>query len=250
MMRPPIRAELPQEARAPSALPAPLRRPSPHPLPSFRVVDDRSRLVDIVDDALNLVLWRRQIPEAVTRALASWSRRRKPRFHRLLEVRGYDLGHALEGLDEPDAHAWILADLALLIGILAGCSSADRLRVFFGVVCDDQCRKFHVDYLRFRLVTTYVGPGTEWIPDEAVDRAVLENPPECPHDANRRLVLDSGQVRHARAGDVLLSKGAHAVGRRRALVHRSPPIEGSGASRLVLIASTCDEGDEPAGATP
>jgi hypothetical protein len=212
-------------------------------------VDDGARLLGISEASLNLVLWRRSVPAELTRVLAAWAWR-APHFERDIDARSYDLGAALVGLDDPMARGWLAADLAHLIGILAACSQAERLRVFFGIVRGDQCRKFHIDYLRFRLVTTYLGPGTEWLPDEAVDRAVLDHPPECPCDANRKLVRAPHRARRARAGDVLLSKGVHAVGRARAFVHRSPPLEGTGAMRLVLIASSGEmhaqhAGDEP-----
>ena len=134
------------------------------------------------------------------------------------------------------ARAWVHDDLTDLLERLGSLAAAPRLRVWFGPVRGDQCRKFHVDYVRYRLVTTYVGPGTEWVPPGAVARAALEHPPDCPCDANRAIVPDGAAVQHAAIGDVLVMKGAlHPDGR--GVVHRSPPIAGTGVTRVVLIAS-------------
>ena len=130
-------------------------------------------------------------------------------------------------------------DVAVLISRLAHLADARRLRVSLGAVRTDQCRKFHVDYVRYRLVTTYVGPGTEWVPDSAVRREALDHPPDCPCDANKEIVKDASAIRHAVPGEVVVMKGAlhpNSLG----AVHRSPPIEGTGRVRVVLIASTVD----------
>lgn len=226
-------------------------RPLPRAAASYRIVDEPSELSGVTDEALNLVVWRRRLPASVAAALAAWSNRTGPKLDAYVDPLSYDLGPVLEGLGDAAAREWLLADLALLVGCLAGCSRAPRLRVCFASVSDDQCRKFHVDYLRFRLMTTYVGPGTEWLPDEAVDRAALERALDReravggPSEENRRIVLDARKVRRARAGEVLLMKGAHVAGCGRALVHRSPPVAGRGATRLVFTASAYQPAEAP-----
>ena len=102
---------------------------------------------------------------------------------------------------------------------------------------DDQRRKFHVDHHRYGLGTTYAGPGTEWVPNEAVRREALNHPTDCPCDASTEIVRGAGAVHLARAGDVLLMNGA---GHESVLgaVHRSPTIEGACRTRAMLIAST------------
>lgn len=38
---------------------------------------------------------------------------------------------------------------------------------------DDGCRRFHVDRVHLRLLCTYLGPGTEWLTEDQVDREAL-----------------------------------------------------------------------------
>lgn len=175
------------------------------------------------------------MPHDLEAPLEQWARRGRPHFDRIVSVPPSDLSGATLGLAEP-SRSWLASDLAALLALLAEVSGARRVRVSFGAVRTDQCPKFHMDYVAYRLVTTYLGPGTEWVPEHAVDRAALDHPNDCPCDANKNIVPDLGLVRHAEVGEVLLMKGAlHSNGR--GAVHRSPSIEGTGRVRVVLAAS-------------
>lgn len=189
-------------------------------------------------DEINLVSWHRELPAGLDAQLVEWAKRFPAQFDEIVCMPNYDLSAATRGLEEP-ARAWLTMDVAVLIARLAHLADARRLRVSFGAVRTDQCRKFHIDYVRYRLVTTYVGPGTEWVPDDALRREALDHPPDCPCDANKEIVRDASAIRHAVPGEVIVMKGALHPNHRGA-VHRSPPIEGTGRVRVVLIASTVD----------
>lgn len=140
------------------------------------------------------------------------------------------------GLEEP-VRAWLERDLRRLLRRFTEHAGPGMVRAQLAAIRGDQCRKFHCDYVRYRLLSTYVGPGTEWLPEEAVRREALEHPAACPTQANARAVRDASGVRRAAAGDVLLMKGALHPDSRGA-VHRSPPIENTGVVRLVWTLST------------
>jgi hypothetical protein len=187
---------------------------------------------------VNLVSWHRELPPGLEAQLVEWAQRFPAQFDAIVCMPKYDLSAATRGLAEP-ARAWLTMDIAILIARLAHLADARRLRVSFGVVRTDQCPKFHVDYVRYRLVTTYLGPGTEWVPDEAVRREALDHPPDCPCDANKQIVREASAIRHAVPGEVIVMKGALHPDLHGA-VHRSPPIEGTGRVRVVLSASPVD----------
>lgn len=187
---------------------------------------------------VNLVSWHRELPLGLDAQLVEWAKRFPAQFDEVVCMPNYDLSAATRGLAEP-ARGWLTMDVAILLARLAHLADARRLRVSFGAVRTDQCRKFHVDYVRYRLVATYVGPGTEWVPDEAVRREALDHPPDCPCDANKEIVREASAIRHAVPGEVIVMKGARHPNHPGA-VHRSPPIEGTGRVRVVLIASTVD----------
>lgn len=79
--------------------------------------------------------------------------------------------------------------------------------------------RFHADYVRARTITTYVGQGTQWI-DAA--RKIGDTPPD-----------DDG-IRRIETGAVAVFEGRLWLANP-AVLHRSPPIAGSGERRLVLV---------------
>ena len=81
-------------------------------------------------------------------------------------------------------------------------------------VDDDACRKFHKDRTDIRLITTYRGAGTQWI-----DIASSESEPLIQGLAT----FDIGAFLGRRDGRV------------QRVFHRSPPIQPSDISRLVLV---------------
>ncbi|HEY0468824.1 MAG TPA: DUF1826 domain-containing protein, partial [Polyangiaceae bacterium] len=189
----------------------------------------------IHEPRVSVAIWERQLPPVVERKLASWGARAPLAFDALLDSASYDISRAVRDVDE-ELRAWLVDDMALLVEHFLSLAEVSRFRLHFGAVPTDQCRKFHVDYFRLRMVTTYAGPGTEWLPETAVNRAELEPSPELAHEANRRIVKSFDAVRQAGAGDVVLLKGAYfGSGSSHAAVHRSPPIERQGATRVVLV---------------
>lgn len=187
----------------------------------------------------NLTSWYREIPVGLAAHLVPWAKCFPAEFSEVVSLQKYDLSAATRGLTEAEQR-WLMEDFATLLSRFSEIADTDRIRVSFGAVRTDQCRKFHVDYVRYRLITTYVGPGTEWLPDEAVCREVLKAPPECPKDANQKIVRDAAAIRYAKSGEILVMKGALHLNSN-GVVHRSPPIEGSGQIRIVLSMSTVND---------
>lgn len=208
-------------------------------LSSLRRVDAEVDACErLAQGEVNLVSWHRELPVGLDAQLMEWAKRFPAEFDETVGMPNYDLSAATRGLAEA-ARTWLTMDVAVLITRFAHIADARRLRVSLGAVRTDQCRKFHVDYVRYRLITTYVGPGTEWVPDEAVCREALDHPPDCPFDANKEIVREASAIRHAVPGEVILMKGALYPNHRGA-VHRSPPIEGTGRVRVVLVLSTVE----------
>jgi len=85
-------------------------------------------------------------------------------------------------------------------------------------VTTNACKKFHTDYVTARLITTYIGQGTQWLDED--------QPADC--DCG-----DPHNIQQMRTGDVALFKGR--LWSTCAAIHRSPPIEGTGEERLVLV---------------
>ena len=123
---------------------------------------------------------------------------------------------------------WLSQDAVFLARVFVELTGAPRLRLRLETVVDDACRRFHPDNVRFRLVTTYRGPGTEWI-----------SPRDATTTPSGAELLDA-RIRRLDRGHVAIMRGCRAAtADLPALLHRSPPIAGSGVTRLFLA---IDEG--------
>jgi hypothetical protein len=139
---------------------------------------------------------------------------------------------ALPASPERDALA---DDLGAIVERFIALCGADRPHAHLEVLDDDGCRRFHCDYVGLRLLTTYFGPGTEWLPDSAVNREALVPSGVPPDEANEAIVRDRAGIRRARPGDVIALKGEGWPGNAgRGAVHRSPAVEAAGGRRLVF----------------
>lgn len=93
------------------------------------------------------------------------------------------------------------------------------LRLRLEVIETDACRKFHMDYVRARLLMTLAGEATQWI--EVVAQ------PDAP-------------VHQLAVGDVAIFKG-RLDAEEPAILHRSPPIAGTQRRRLLLALDPVSE---------
>lgn len=192
------------------------------------IVEDASPAVlgRVSDPAVGLALWRRdRFPGA---ALDPWldalPADRLPRGRFLARLGDVDtaLAPLLDGTGAPLALAADIVDLSRRFLDVAGGEWVDlRLEVVEG----DACWKFHRDHVRLRLITTYRGPGTQVVAPIDAARALAEQ---------RRYQGPLHEMpRHA----VALFKGCGETGDDTSgagVVHRSPPIAGTGQARLVL----------------
>ncbi len=96
------------------------------------------------------------------------------------------------------------------------------------LIDDDACTKFHTDGYALRLFCTYHGPGTEWLPENAVKRSALGG-------SNEEIVKDRTQIQQMDRYHVgILKGGLPAQKGTNGIVHRSPAISETGKKRIIL----------------
>ncbi len=141
-----------------------------------------------------------------------------------LSAAGYPVG--------PDAR-WFAGEIAGLVHRYAGIVDAREVTFRLEVIETDACRRFHADFVSVRAITTYLGPGTQWL--SPADAAALAPGAEA----------DDRAVQQIATGSFALMKG-RLWAADMPLVHRSPPIMASGGRRLVLVLDPVgDAGDRP-----
>jgi len=130
--------------------------------------------------------------------------------------------------------AW-LDDVSMLA--LAYCDLLDRVEVGLRLrmLNNAMCPRFHVDRVPARMICSYGGIGTEWLPEHAVDRSKLGLGAKGQADDISGLIVDRTAIRSMPAYAVGLMKGENWEGNEnRGLVHRSPTPTAAQPRRLLL----------------
>ncbi|MGR3503505.1 DUF1826 domain-containing protein [Pseudaestuariivita sp.] len=112
--------------------------------------------------------------------------------------------------------AWLIGDIASLAERFADMMEARQLRLRLEAVTTNACRKFHRDAITARLVCTYRGTGTQYGTAHAGG------------DPQEILTVPTG-------APILMRGSLWRPEPDAGLLHRSPPIEGSGETRLLLV---------------
>ncbi len=194
--------------------------------PEAVISGDPSVLQEIRQPDCNLAIWKRLPPLDAAPLLAG-----EPKSIRIMvpaDAPSPAIRDAMRenGFTDEKTCDALIEDIDRLCGLFAPFAKTARMQFRLDVVSDDACRKFHGDYVRGRLVTTYAGPGTQWLSPRGVDQLAQGLEPE--------------RINLLAPGDVGIFKGRLATGY--PAIHRSPPIEGTGQKRLVLVLNP-DEGD-------
>ena len=172
-----------------------------------------------------LVIWRRALPLCLQTWLERMEASCLPDIRVL--VRPDDFRRAVEphfddcGMPPGDARDLLLGDVEDLVSAFAGITRSDLVDVRLERISHDACWKFHRDCVEARLLTTYRGPATEWVRPIHAERALREQKSY------------TGPLERLRVHDVAIFKGSCA-GPGSGIVHRSPPIAGTGCTRLLL----------------
>jgi len=122
----------------------------------------------------------------------------------------------------------LLTDIKMLAMSFMNTMAIDIIDIRLETIRHDACWKFHRDNVSARLLTTYRGPGTEWVT------------PSHQHDSLSQQKSYRGPVQQFPRHAVGLFKGSRDASDK-GIVHRSPPIVGTGQTRLVLCLNSPSE---------
>ncbi len=116
----------------------------------------------------------------------------------------------------------LIDDISALADVFAEINQTKFLRLRLEAITGNACSKFHIDAVTTRLVCTYRGPGTQYSfsADDSVPSNIFDVPTSSP-------IIMRGTLWPTKEKSFLL--------------HRSPPIEGSGQTRLLLVLDPIDD---------
>ncbi len=181
-------------------------------------------------DGVGGVIWSREIPQEFQRWIDSLTPLNLPSARAVLPVQKVRalVMDACDSVDMPAGpnRDWFVDDVCDLAERYARVMSTPYLQLRFDVVADNACRKFHMDMVRARLICTYRGHGTQY--------GVAEG------DADPQQICD------VPTGAPILLRGRRWPDQEpSALRHRSPPIAGTGETRLILVLDAVQTLDDP-----
>lgn len=184
------------------------------------VVRDPRGLHGCRDPACAAVIWDREVPSDVTAWLATLDAEMLPSGRVVVQATDVKetAGHLCDiaGMPEGRQRDWLVDDITMLARRFGAIMQAASVRLRLQVVTTNACRKFHLDAINGRLVCTYRGTGTQY------GTSVQGEDPE--------------HIFTAPTGAPILLRGSlWPPNPSTGLLHRSPPIEGTGETRLVLV---------------
>ena len=110
----------------------------------------------------------------------------------------------------------LMDDITALANVFAKINQTKFLRLRLEAITGNKCSKFHVDAVTTRLVCTYRGPGTQY----------CFSADDC----------NSSNIHDVPTSSPIVMRGTlWPTEKRSDFLHRSPPIDGSGKTRLLLV---------------
>lgn len=192
----------------------------PQLVSSWRVSDSPMGLSDIFSEEVSVAIWHRDpIPQV------------NHYFEQCFEELGmgvrqiYSLESLKEGLNEdlPDAagKAETIEDIHLISDMLTCLFNCDNVGLRLVPLNKAMCPKLHTDNIPVRLVNTYLGPGTQWLPMENSQQQPAPNLEKT----RSGLYYPKDAIEQMKAFDVGLLKGSAWEGHEHmAAIHRSCPV--------------------------
>ncbi len=126
----------------------------------------------------------------------------------------------------------IQKDIETIIKAFEKITSAKFFRLHLLSINNNMCSKFHTDINDLRLLCSYSGSGTCWLPSIAVER--------LNHQINKsddEVAYDQRLVQQANVGDIVILKGA-LYPESEGVLHKSPRFEDGERNRILLRIDT------------
>ena len=115
-----------------------------------------------------------------------------------------------EDLKSSDFYMQWIIDMAGICNIF--CETLATSTIGFCLATQRACQRYHIDNVPLRLLVTYYGRGTEWVPDSAVDRLAYDS--GMPND---KILTNNNARKFLNAWDIAIFRGGPD-----GLLHRTP----------------------------
>ena len=182
-------------------------------------------LPEIYKEDTNIVIWQRNLDNTLVQA-ADHILSTQPQLQASILVNPKNAYNALNDVlgDAPMTNT-LSEDIAHLTDMFCYLFELNNVGLRLTALDRAMCPRFHVDRVPCRLVTTYRGVASQWLPHSCVDRTKLGPGSEGKSDDESGLFSQASDIQQLNEGDVALLKGEYWQGNEGAgLVHRSPMV--------------------------
>ncbi len=200
---------------------------------------DPAVLAEVYREDINIAIWQRQLSDELLHAVDRLVKSNPALMASMTVSPRSALASISEALGSTQ-QCVVSRNIVELVEMFCSLFGLKRAGLRLGVLDSAMCPKFHVDRVPCRLVTTYLGGGTEWLNHASVDRSKLGTGSRGKSDLESGLIESPSDIRQLSGGDVALLKGELWEGNEDAgLVHRSPAVA-DGDLRLLLTLDVSD----------
>ncbi|ALE53097.1 succinylglutamate desuccinylase [Candidatus Thioglobus autotrophicus] len=192
---------------------------------------------DIYQEGVNIAIWKRNLPSETQGSVKKFLAL-NPKFQSEMIVTPQNIfsrvSESLDGVSGVNNLTKLKRDIAELADMFCCLFEIEQVGLRLQSLDSVMCPRFHVDRVPCRLVTTYQGVATEWLPHEAINHTKLGRGSNGLPDNISGLYKNHSDIQKLNYGDVALLKGTlWQENGDLGLVHRSPEIF-SEENRLLL----------------
>ena len=182
-------------------------------------------LKDIYLEDINIVTWQRTLSNSLSEASESILKANPTLKLSQIVTPQETYSNVHELLGSSKISAILAKDITELVDMFCYLFGLNRAGLRLTSLDGAMCPKFHVDRVPCRLITTYHGIATEWLPHDSADRTKLGHGSQGKPDNQSGLFKTLKDIQQLNQGEVALLKGESWGGNQGAgLIHRSPQI--------------------------
>jgi hypothetical protein len=196
-------------------------------------------LTDIYRGDTNIVIWQRELSETLKNSVDAFVGS-NPTFQTSMTLTPQRALSSVRDALGDSSQGELSENIAELVDMFCCLFELKRAGLRLATLDRAMCPRFHVDKIPCRLVTTFQGIATEWLPHQVVNREKLGAGNNGKPDSTSGVYKSPHDIQRISSGDVALLKGELWQGNEGAgLVHRSPEVP-AGQPRLLLTLDFSD----------
>lgn len=192
------------------------------------ITDNSLELSKIYNEEINILIWQRIINDKLLNA-SEYVLSKHPELAISEVIKPEEIKKILiREIDSSQEVLCLSKDISEIVKIFCMLFNVNSVWLRLDAIDKPMCPRFHADYLKCRLVSTYKGPATQWIPHNLVNHSKLGSGNEGKSDKESGLFLKDEDIKQLNIGDIGLLKGEAWEGNQGGgIVHRSPHSEES-----------------------